>query len=826
MIEIINDNNKIFEVFNGIVGFKFNKNGENKGNYEIYFKKNGLEECIIKDCYSVINFYSQDKEVIIEFSSKNYKYKTKTEKIVNSFGNGLKIIFSSFSNRNREISFAIQFILYEKRDYILIKLIDIQDNNPIQIPVHSISPFTVKKSPLWLSGLEFPTNLQNISWFKNGWQSWSSCELFFGEQRDSEGSPTEILKMIYDNQDYLIKGRFYSEYCTVITDLSSQNSLILGFVSLKDQFSRIIIDYDDYNVLNLLTAFGCMDNVNLNTSTINSSEELFISFKMENKGYVGLIDYAKIVNLNIKESRITQIPIGWCSWYYYFTNITQEQMIKNLEFFKIHRDIPIDFFQLDDGYFTKIGDFSNVNEKFPNGLPWLFRYIKKLGFQGGIWTAPFMAIKRSNFFRNHRNWFLTKSNKLLPVLFNWKSFEYSVDLSNEEVLDYLRHYFTDLLYALKPKTNEVKEKLINFFKIDFLHAGTPYGAYYSNPTYTRAQILYNGIKTIREAIRDDSFLLGCGAPLGPCVGLIDAMRISCDTAPLWDAGYIEKFENGRGITEISLKAALLNTLYRSFMHKYFWINDPDCLMIRRSDTELNLDEIRLQLTIFGLSGGQILISDDMTKLSEEEIKDAKLLLPPYNPKEYDPILVDAFTSELPSVYMLETKEIIGKRYLVAIINWNNSVISKKLKILDLVPNLVENDRDFYIFDFWNEKFLGEFKINDGIELTEIEPHSCRYLNIIPINKELKKLPVLISSNLHITQGCCEIKSFEYTEEFNQLRIRIELTGLREGFIILKLLQNRKIIKLNLKHSNIDPKENLWKVYVQFKDKLSLIIDLD
>jgi len=826
MIEIINDNDEIFEVFNGIVGFIFNKNGVNKGYYKIYFKKNGLEACIIKDCYSVINFYNQEKEDLTECTSKNYYFESNTEKIVNSFGNGLKIIFKSLNNNNQEITFDIQFVLYENVDFILIKLTDIKNNNPNQLPVHSISPFSIKKGSLWLSGLESPTNLHNITWFKNGWQSWSSCELFFGNQRDVEGASTEILNMIYDNQDYIIKGRFYSEYCTVITDLDSKNSLILGFVSLKDQFSRIIIDYDDYNVLKLLTAFGCTDNIFFNNSTIDSSEELFISFKMENKGYLGLIDYAKIINLNIKESRITQIPIGWCSWYYYFTNIKQEQMIKNLEFFKNHRDIPIDFFQLDDGYFTNIGDFSNINEKFPNGLPWLFRYIKKLGFQGGIWTAPFIAIKRSNFFRNHRNWFLTKSNKLLPVLFNWRSFEYSVDLSNKEVLDYLHDYFTDLLYALNPKTNEAKEKLINFFKIDFLHAGTPYGAYYSNPTYTRAQMLYNGIKIIRDAISDDAFLLGCGAPLGPCVGLVDAMRISCDTAPRWDAGYIEKFENGRGITEISLKAALLNTLYRSFMHKYFWINDPDCLMIRRTDTELNINEIRLQMTIFGLSGGQILISDDMSKLSEEEINDAKLLLPPYNPKEYDPVLVDAFISVLPSIYMLETKEVIGKRYLVALINWNNNFISKKVRILDLVPNLSDNDKKFYIFDFWNEKFLVEIMSIDDFEVSEIEPHSCRYLNIIPINEKLEHWPVLISSNLHITQGCCEIKKFEYHQENNQLEINLELAGIREGFLLLKLPQNRNIIRSNSKYFNVDLKNNLWKVILQFKNKLSLYIDLD
>ena len=93
MIDIVNDNNEIFEVFNGIVGFKFNKNGENKGNYEIFFKKNGLTECVLKDCYSAINFYALDRVDIIECASKNYYFKSNTERILNSYGNGLKIIF-------------------------------------------------------------------------------------------------------------------------------------------------------------------------------------------------------------------------------------------------------------------------------------------------------------------------------------------------------------------------------------------------------------------------------------------------------------------------------------------------------------------------------------------------------------------------------------------------------------------------------------------------------------------------------------------------------------------------------------------------------------
>jgi len=827
MIEIIKNNKDIFEATNGVSSLIFYKNGENRGKYEIKFKNNELTECIIKDCYSAINIYSPNKKKLIETASDNFDYKNQTEKIDNLLGKGLMVIFIPFNNQDQNVSFKIQFKIYETQNFILVKIIDIIDHNSNQLAVHSISPLTIRNSTLWLSGGNTPTNLHNITWFKNGWQTWSRSKTLFGDEHDTKGPGRDIFNMVYDNQDYEIEGRFYSEYCTVITDLNSENSLILGFTTLKDQFTRIIFDYENDLDLKMLTAIGCMDGISLNDSSITSSEELFICFKTKNSGYYGLIDYAKVICKYKGEERVKSIPIGWCSWYYYFTKITQDAMIRNLDFFKNNKkDLPIDLIQLDDGYFKTIGDYKDINSKFPNGLAWLFEEIKNGGFETGIWTAPFFGVRKSELFQNHREWFLKKSGKILKTHFSvdWKSFLYSLDLSNREVLEYLRTFFTHLLFAFEENQVKNSEHLINYFKIDFLHAAVPFGADYNNKNFTRAQLYYNGIKTIRDAITDKSFLLGCGAPLGPCVGLVDAMRISEDTAPFWEV--LDNSEDLKDVPQPALKEALLNILYRSFMHKYFWINDPDCLMIRRTDTKLNLDEIKLQLTIFGLSGGQVLISDDMTKLSQEEINDAKLLIPPYNPKEFDPIVVDAFISKFPSIYMLETKEIIGKRYLVAIINWNDNTTSKNIKISELISVLSNEDNEFYIYDFWNEKFLGEFKSTDYIELMDIQPHSCRYLNIIPIKENTKEVPTLISTNLHITQGCCEIKHFEYNIEINQLNIDLDLKGIRKGFLLLKLPPDKKITKTNFGFSKINSKENLWKIFVQFKDFLSLIINLN
>jgi len=824
MIEIIEDSSETFEASNGILSLKFYKIGEKQGIFDIYHKAE--EECSLRKCYSTINFISTQLDKISEVSSINFNFKDEVIDIEDNIGKGINIIFYCVENHNYDISYDISFKLYEKHEFILIQLVNIQDKRQNPLKVHSISPLTIKDEKIWLSGTNLPTNLRKITWFKHGFQGWSPCEILYGNEVDDKGSSLEILNMAYDNQDYGIEGRFYSEFCTVISDFDSNNSLILGFVTFKEQFSRIILDYEDFNTIKLLTAFGCMDGVILHESSINSSEELFISFKTQNCGYYGLIDYAKVVKSNIREKRFTDIPVGWCSWYYYYEDISEEKLIKNLEYFKNNKDfLPIDFIQLDDGYFKEIGDFNEINLKFPNGLNNIFYEIKNSGFKGGIWTAPFFAVRKSILFKTHKNWFLKniESKKLLKTGYNWNSFLFSLDLSHEEVLDYLKQFYHSLLYAFRNK-NSI-DPLIEFFKIDFLYAGVPIKGDYKNKTLTRAQIYYNGIKAIRDAITDQSFLLGCGAPLGPCVGLVDAMRISYDTAPHWEAEFFEKKENRRGLSHPALKVALINILYHSFMHKYFWINDPDCLMIRRTDTELNIDEIRLQITIFGLSGGQILISDDMNKLSNDEIKDSKLIIPPYNPKEFDPILVDAFTSRLPSIYFLETDEVIGKRYLVSIINWEDNKIIRTISISEIIPNLTSDKEVFYIFDFWNKRFLGKFNKSSDIDLDDFRSHSCYYLNIIPINSLSNDSPVLLSTDLHISQGCFEIRKFEYRNQENKILVDLRLIGKREGIFYIKMPKSKTIVNYEFEFSRIDIDENIWELYVQFENQISIVIEL-
>ena len=63
-------------------------------------------------------------------------------------------------------------------------------------------------------------------------------------------------------------------------------------------------------------------------------------------------------------------------------------------------------------------------------------------------------------------------------------------------------------------------------KLDFLYAAALPGVRHDAGA-TRAQALRRGLQAIRDGA-GDAFLLGCGCPFGPAVGLVDGMRIGLD----------------------------------------------------------------------------------------------------------------------------------------------------------------------------------------------------------------------------------------------------------------------------------------------------------
>jgi alpha-galactosidase len=140
---------------------------------------------------------------------------------------------------------------------------------------------------------------------------------------------------------------------------------------------------------------------------------------------------------------------------------------------------------------------------------------------------------------------------------------------------------------------------------------------YADPTRTPAQRVRAGMEAVRRGAGDDVFILGCGLPIAQGIGVVDGMRIGPDVAPFWDPPPQVWEGTLYAAVAPSTSNALRHTVARQFMHRRLWLNDPDCLMLRRSATQLTPDQIERWALAVGASGGMALVSDDLSLLDGE-----------------------------------------------------------------------------------------------------------------------------------------------------------------------------------------------------------------
>ncbi len=729
--------------------------------------------------------YKGDKMIILRpiiMSPSDIEFAS--EEIKDSFGSGkeihLRMVFGE-NGLNSEIKIKSEYIIKfytEDRPAVRLsfKLLDWDASEDVGL--YGYAPlYSVKEDSKLLLSKSLKSN--NIRFYSNGYQSWSINNLYHNGFKYRDGR-IQYSKICLFNHDDRLGGDFMAEMVSVITDISERSSLLLGFTTNAKQYTRILMDSLGTNgSLNKLITICQTDSILLSllSEELKTSEELLIEFATNNKGYQLLENWAREtgIKMNALVSEAKKPLAGWCSWYYYYTKITEQQMIDNIEFFRNRKDFPLDLIQLDDGYQKSVGDFLTLNEKFPksiesgNGLGWLTQNIHLSGKLAGLWIAPFFALKESKLFIEHPDYFIkNKKGEYLKTHYNpmWGGVLYGLDLSKDEVVKYVEDHARYISETWK----------FDFLKIDFIFASEALESDYAVKGFTRAQILRRGVEAVRRGFGKDKIILGCGAPLGPCIGLVDVMRIGTDTAAKWVSfEVLSKFAN----TNVpALKPALLATLTRAYMQNTLWINDPDCVVVRENKSELTIPEIQTELTVFGPSGGQVFYSDDMTLLSEERLHYAKLLTPIHR--------ASAVTTDLlcnyPPKYFAESEQTpFGDFTIAAIINWGGAKkeVVKLCEIMDTRYSSKYNPKQkFAIFDYWSKKFLGIHALEEEFMSPKIEKHGVLYISIVPVQSEQIDSPVFLSSTLHIKQGLAEIKSF--LKEKGKITIELELAGVHQG----------------------------------------------
>jgi alpha-galactosidase len=787
---------------------------EEDGSFDIYDKV--LDIKVISCAYSSVHLVSPEGNEVILSSLEALHKEYEIIPLADRFGDGQALI-ARFTY-SLGFVFTLKIHRYDDHPFLLFQC-SIQASE-MGYRLHALLPLRLSQQ----TGGDLELGqLLDLRMFRQDWQSWSPVSVI---------PLTEPLKrpwmklprlIMYSTEEKLGKGEYLSDNLLVMKNVETQQFLLLGFISMKTQITQIGIHVNIKKHLSQkLFARSTIGGVRLEPDVEVSSEKLVLI--LNGMDTLQSLDYyAALAQKEMQALSWDHIPVGWCTWYYYYWHrVTQDAILNHSKLLASRRDLPIEVVQLDDGYLPKrrsnvnIGDWFDTNDRFPEGLKYVADQITKDGHQPGLWLAPFLISRSSKLYQQHPDWVIKdRDGNPMEAQINpeWGTFNkfYGLDCTHPAAQEWLRRLFKTI----------IDDWGYRFIKIDFIFAAALAGVFH-DPSMTRVQAYRKGLEIIREAVGEEVFILGCGAPLGPSIGLVNGMRIGGDTYYGFNQPFLYWFLNKfffAGLEGVpSMKEALKAVILRSFMNHKFWINDPDCLLVRQTRSNLKAHEIQFEVTLLGLCGGLLLSSDNLFELTPDDIELIKFLIPPST----DRVLpLDLFESNPPTVLKLEIspERFFNPYSLVGIFNW-----TKKTQEVSVSASQFQLDvkGTYHVFDYWQRRY---FQIHgDETHITELKRNSAKLFVVRPA----KEVPQLIASTFHFKQGKEDVTNFTFNAQTNTLRIAVTRPGSNSGALYICLppaFQEKELIaESSCSMERTD--DGLLLIELAFEEKTELKLQLE
>jgi alpha-galactosidase len=283
--------------------------------------------------------------------------------------------------------------------------------------------------------------------------------------------------------------------------------------------------------------------------------------------------YTSLLEPKFGKTRFDTPSHVWCSWYSLYKWISEPVLIKALHGLG---DLPFDVFQIDDGWQDDSGHW-NAGRNFPAGMAAFADKVKATGRVAGIWLSPFIVTPNLKLFHDRPEWILRdEQGHLVSAGMNWTGKTYALDVTHPEVLEWL---------------DKLIRKVVGwgygYLKLDFLYAGAVIGKRHKD--VPREDAYRNAMKVMREAA-GDAYILACGAPIIPSIGLCDGIRIGPDVTNFWINQALTTWLNNPN--ETSTVNAIRTCIHRLWLKPLVNI-DPDVMYFRRKFNALKPHENQL-----------------------------------------------------------------------------------------------------------------------------------------------------------------------------------------------------------------------------------------
>ena len=651
-----------------------------------------------------------------------------------------------------------------------------------QLRLHNLGsqPIFLDRLDMLRGALRFAGPAPELAFFSNGWQTLSTSGAYGARDRPRRTRLGLLQRPVNVNPTTPHSrrvGHFSSDLFGVIGDRVSRRAVVTGFLSERQHFGSVEARLSSASAT--LGLWGSGDGARLDPDAGFETDWACLCL-IDVDGVDPLGTYLEAV---VREHRLSpavsgaeggeqsqdrsslrhRIPVGWCSWYHYFQHVLPQGIQDNLSaVVSLQPELRLDLVQIDDGFESQVGDWYTFTPAFPQGLAPLVAEIRSAGLTPGLWLAPFLVHPRSRLAAERPEWLLRgKLKRPVNAGYLMNTLMTALDLTHPDAQEYTREVVSTAVHRWG----------FPYLKLDFLYAAALPGRRY-DPTRTRAQALRAALDTLRTAAGEAAFLLGCGCPLGPAIGIVDAMRIGPDTDVRWKPTL--KGLNFIYRSEPHIPAArnnVQNTLARLPLNQRWWINDPDCLLLR-PDTELTLAEVETLASLVALNGGSLFISDYLPSLPPDRLRMAAVLLPLIGQPAR---AMDWLDSRTPCRLRLDLGGPCGSWHLLALFNWQDEPQEMTLRLADYG---LEGQRFYWGREFWSGRL---YEIREGsIPLGVTPAHGAALLAVRP---GVPGASLYLGGDLHLSQGL-EVSAWEPSEQ--GLGFHIQRPGHFAGLVDLHL----------------------------------------
>ncbi len=300
---------------------------------------------------------------------------------------------------------------------------------------------------------------------------------------------------------------------------------------------------------------------------------------------------------------------GWESWYHYGLAIDADTLLTNADLLRerFGNRTGFDVVQLDDGWQRAHGAWT-PNDRFPNDLATLTSMLREKGARSGLWLAPFMVEPDApGIATDHVAWCLTHAS---GHTLRDRHGKWALDASHPDALAWL-----EKLGA------QVRAWGFEMVKLDFLYLGAQEATRY-DPTVTGTEALRRGLEAFIAGLGDDIYVLGCGMPMLPALGICHGNRVGPDLAtPVMhhDLGPQPLTHGWSGWHGIEVQA---RNVAARFALSHWFECDPDVVLAWGSDGSTPdgyaLEESRTLSVLAALCGGPYFLADDLAALTDAE----------------------------------------------------------------------------------------------------------------------------------------------------------------------------------------------------------------